>query len=141
MLTTIALFLSLLKLICWGRRWRGGNTEGLGDSGGQGKEGGTAPPGSFSIPLKRPPPGKGPGEKRHSSHCQTLCRLVSLIPTRFLGTQPTTPSPLLSWSEAAVRAGTAQSRNNPLWSLQSRGDPDPGNDQKGGRGASQETLP
>ena len=30
-LTVIALFLSWLKLICWGRRQRGGNTLYLGD--------------------------------------------------------------------------------------------------------------
>lgn len=41
-LTVIALLLSLLKLICWGRGQRGGNTLGLGDRGGPGKEGGAA---------------------------------------------------------------------------------------------------
>lgn len=43
-LTVIALFLSWLKLICWGRRQRGGNTLDLGDRGGGGKEGRTASP-------------------------------------------------------------------------------------------------
>ena len=38
LLTVIALFLSLLKLICWGRRQRGGDTLGLGDRGRQGKD-------------------------------------------------------------------------------------------------------
>lgn len=40
-LTVIALFLSLLKLICWGRRWRGGDPPGLGDRGAYCREGGT----------------------------------------------------------------------------------------------------
>lgn len=81
-LTVIALFLSLLKLICWGRRWRGGDTLVWGTEEGTARREGLSPPRAEPQEFSPPPlkcflPGEGTWRgKGHMSHFQALYRLA-----------------------------------------------------------------